>query len=330
MKGIFTIPKYSKYISVILYFPIFLYLPSLQAQNPDRRVWFDKPCTSTDATAWSGARNLDRAGDSAVNTDYEWENCSLPVGNGSLGANVFGSISTERITFNEKTLWRGGPAAVQSAREYWDVNKESSHLLPQIREALVGGRRGEAWETLSHNFDSNVPYPADKEKNFRFGSFTTAGEFKIRTGLDEGTVSGYVRELLLDSALVRVGFTAEGVRHNREYFISYPSNVFAASFKASKRGQQNLEITYIPNPLVDGKFSRDDRDGVVFRGRLRGNGMEFVMRMRVFAEGGEVSVDDGVLKVEGADSAVLLITADTDYKVNYNPSADDRKAFVGV
>ncbi|MGN1045524.1 MAG: glycosyl hydrolase family 95 catalytic domain-containing protein [Candidatus Cryptobacteroides sp.] len=319
-----------KYIYFILYIPLFLNITSLQAQDPDRRVWFDKPCTSTEKTAWSGARNLVSAGDDIQNPDLEWENFSLPVGNGNIGANVFGSVATERITFNEKTLWRGGPGAVASAREYWDVNKESAHLLPEIREALVEGRCDEAWEVLSHNFDSTVPYPANDEKNFRFGSFTTAGEFKIRTGLDEGKVSGYVRELLLDSALVRVSFDAEGVRHNREYFISYPSNVLAASFKASKEGQQNIEITYIPNPLMDGKFLGDGRDGVVFRGRLQGNGMEFVMRMRVVTEGGKVSVDEGVLKVRGADSAVLLVTADTDYKANFNPSVNDRKAYVGV
>ena len=330
MKRIFNISSFPVYIPFLFYILFTTYTLSLQAKNPNRRIWFDKPCTSTGKTAWSGATNLVNSGDGIQNSDLEWENCSLPIGNGNIGANIFGSVATERITFNEKTLWRGGPGAVSSARDYWDVNKESAHLLPQIREALVKGRRDEAWELLSQNFDSTVPYPANDEKNFRFGSFTSAGEFKIRTGLDEEKVSGYFRELLLDSALVKVSFEAEGVRHDREYFISYPSNVLAASFKASKGGAQNLEITYIPNPLMDGKFSRDGRDGIIFRGWLQSNGMEFVMRMRVVAEGGETTVDNGVLKVSGADSAVLLITADTDYKVNFNPHVSDRKAYIGV
>ena len=330
MKGIFII---SAFLTC---------LPLLQAQNPDRRVWFDKSCTSTEFCAWSQAQNLCNAGDATENTDQEWENCSLPVGNGSIGANIFGSVAIERITFNEKTLWRGGPGAVPSAREYWDVNKQSAHLLPQIRKALEEGKREEAWNLLSRNFDSNVPYPANGEENFRFGSFTTAGEVKIRTGLDEGEVSGYFRELLLDSALVKVGFDAKGVSYRREYFVSYPANVLAARFSASEKGKQNLEIEYIANPLIEGGFTReggltrrgrctgDGGCGVLFRGRLRGNGMEFALRMRVVAEGGEVSVNEGVLKVRDADSVVLLIAADTDYKANFNPDFNDREAFVGV
>ena len=190
MKRIFNISSFPVYIPFLFYILFTTYTLSLQAQNPDRRIWFDKPCTSTGKTAWSGATNLVNSGDGIQNSDLEWENCSLPIGNGNIGANIFGSVATERITFNEKTLWRGGPGAVSSARDYWDVNKESAHLLPQIREALVKGRRDEAWELLSQNFDSTVPYPANDEKNFRFGSFTSAGEFKIRTGLDEEKVSG--------------------------------------------------------------------------------------------------------------------------------------------
>lgn len=297
--------------------------------NPDRRVWFDKPCKSVEEVAWSGADNLLDSGDSTVNSDYEWENCSLPVGNGSIGANIFGAVGTERITFNEKTLWRGGPGAVENASEYWNVNRESAYLLPRIREMLSLGKSDEALELLSRNFGSNVPYPATAEKDFRFGSFTTAGEFKIRTGLNEETVRDYKRELLLDSALVRVCFTAEGTRYNREYFISWPDNVLAASFSASDRGRQNLDIKYIPNPLLDGSLEKDGRDGIVFRGRLKNNGMEFVMRMRVRTIGGKVMVDEEGLKVRGADSAVLLITSDTDYRPSFSPDFNDRNAYVG-
>ena len=58
--------------------------------------------------------------------------------------------------------------------------------------------------------------------------------------------------------------------------------------------------------------------------------MEFALRMRVVAEGGEVSVNEGVLTVRNANSVVFLIAADTDYKANFNPDFNDRKAFVGV
>ena len=63
-------------------------------------------------------------------TDKAWENNSLPIGNGSLGGNVMGSIAAERITLNEKTLWRGGPNTEKGAAYYWNVNKESAQADP--------------------------------------------------------------------------------------------------------------------------------------------------------------------------------------------------------
>lgn len=68
-------------------------------------------------------------------------NNSLPIGNGSLGGNVMGSIAAERITLNEKTLWRGGPNTEKGAAYYWNVNKESAHLLPEIRQAFTDGNQ---------------------------------------------------------------------------------------------------------------------------------------------------------------------------------------------
>ena len=63
--------------------------------------------------------NRKSAGDTARNPDANWESQSLPIGNGSIGANIMGSIEAERITFNEKTLWRGGPNTSRGADAYW-------------------------------------------------------------------------------------------------------------------------------------------------------------------------------------------------------------------
>ncbi len=71
--------------------------------------------------------------------DANWESQSLPIGNGSIGANIMGSIEAERITFNEKTLWRGGPNTSRGADAYWNVNKQSAHVLKEIRQAFTDG-----------------------------------------------------------------------------------------------------------------------------------------------------------------------------------------------
>ena len=84
---------------------------------------------------WKGENKPITAG-SGHNLDASWESQSLPIGNGSLGANIMGSVEAERITFNEKTLWRGGPNTAKGADYYWNVNKQSAHLLDEIRKHL--------------------------------------------------------------------------------------------------------------------------------------------------------------------------------------------------
>lgn len=88
--------------------------------------WFDTPTTLQGRATWYGGKpdikKEDKkpisAGDAINNSDEEWEQKSLPIGNGSIGANVMGSVAAERLTLNEKTLWRGGPNTSKGARYY--------------------------------------------------------------------------------------------------------------------------------------------------------------------------------------------------------------------
>ena len=134
-----------------------------------------------------------------------------------------GSIEAERITFNEKTLWRGGPNTSAGAEAYWNVNKQSAHYLKEIRQAFIEGDEKKAALLTRKNFNSTVPYESWKDKPFRFGNFTTMGEFYIETGLSSIGMSEYKRALSLDSALAVVQFKKDGVRYERNYFISYPN-----------------------------------------------------------------------------------------------------------
>ena len=105
---------------------------TLQAQesNPTQEacIWFDTPNTLNGRTSWYNSTD-----------DHEWESRSLPIGNGSIGGNILGSIAAERITLNEKSLWMGGPNTAWGTTNYWDVNKQSAHLLPEIRQAFTAG-----------------------------------------------------------------------------------------------------------------------------------------------------------------------------------------------
>lgn len=301
-------------------------------------IWFDTPTSTAGRAAWYGGhperfadgRKPIDAGGFNGNPDPEWERRSLPIGNGSIGANVMGSVATERITLNEKTLWRGGPGTAKGAAHYWDMNKQSAHLLDDIRRAFAEGDRDKAARLTWENFNSNVPYEATGEPEFRFGSFTTLGELYIETGIDPAAVSGYRRALSLDSAVATVSFDAGGRHYERRAFISYPDNVLALRFSADGKGLQNLRLTYGHNPLSEGTATPDGADGICFDRRLDNNGMHYVIRLRALAKGGTVNNAGGTLSIEGADEVTFLLTADTDYKPNYSPAYDDPKAYVGT
>ena len=301
-------------------------------------IWFDKPNTLEHRAVWYGSRpdmwkgenKPDSAGDTTNNPDQGWESKSLPIGNGSIGANIMGSVEAERITFNEKTLWRGGPNTAKGPEAYWNVNKQSAHILDEIRQAFIDGDEKKADLLTRKHFNSNVPYESWKEKPFRFGNFTTMGEFYVETGLSVIGMSDYKRILSLDSALAVVQFKKDGVAYERNYFISYPNNVMVIRFKADQPGKQNLAFSYSPNPVSTGELKTDGANGLVWTARLDNNQMEYAVRMHAIHKGGTLSNKDGKLSVNGADEVVFLVTADTDYLINYAPNYTDPKAYVGV
>lgn len=317
-------------------------LPAAHASGTDYTrglsVWFDTPNHLEGRAIWYGGRpdqwkgenKPESAGNTARNPDQDWESQSLPIGNGSLGANIMGSVEAERITFNEKTLWRGGPNTSAGADKYWNVNKESAHLLKDIRQAFTDGDAKKASELTRENFNSEVPYESSVENPFRFGNFTTMGEFYVETGLSAIGMSDYKRILSVDSALAVVQFAKDGVEYERKSFISYPANVMVVRFAANRPGMQNLVFSYSPNPVSTGKMASMGKDGLIYTAHLDNNGMEYVVRIRAAVKGGTLNNDNDRLTVKGADEVVFYVTADTDYKVNFDPDFKDPKTYVGV
>ena len=307
--------------------------------RPTLSYWFDRPATLQGRAVWYGGQPEKftdgnkpiSAGDTGTNPDAEWEQKSLPLGNGSLGANILGSVEAERFTFNEKTLWRGGPNTAKGADYYWNVNKQSAHVIKDIRKAFADGDWDKAALLTRKNFNSAVPYESYKEDPFRFGSFTTMGEFYVETDLSQVGMTHYRRTLSLDSALATVQFQKDGVSYRREYFISYPANAMVVRFSASRPGMQNLTLSYAPNPVSTGRMSADgNADALFYDARLDNNGMHYAVRIKAINKGGTVNNDGGKLKVTGADEVTFIITADTDYKMNFNPDFNDPLTYVGT
>ncbi len=318
---------------------------SARASEP-LRIWFDMPTSSAGAAVWAGG------------VDPEWESKSLPVGNGSLGANVMGSVSRERLTLNEKSLWTGGPAVCDDPSYYWDCNRPAAALLPEIRQAFLDGDDARAEEITKKNFGAVPERIVDGKKVDRFGYMTTLGELLIETGLREGpvpedfgkqapqkvnysgrweafktvrpdphtgpgaAVEGYERSLSLDSALVRVQFSQDGVNYKREVFVSYPDQVMAVRFSAGRKAL-NLSLKYLENPLAEGKTVSDGKDCILYSGSLKNNGEKFALRVKAAAKCGKVVSEDGVLQVMGAREVVFLVASATNYKMNFDPDLTD-------
>ena len=315
------------------------------------RIWFDMPTSSAGSAIWAGGE------------DPEWESKSLPVGNGSLGANVMGSISRERLTLNEKSLWTGGPAVSDDPAYYWDCNRHAADVLPAIRQAFLNGDDALAEELTKKNFGALPEREVDGKKVDRFGFMTTLGELLIETGLREGpvpegfgtqapqkvnysgkwnavkierpdphsgpgaTVEGYERSLSLDSALVRVQFRQDGVGYKREVFVSYPDQVMAVRFTADRPGVLNLALSYLQNPIADGLTVSVGRRAICYSGALKANGEKFALRVKALAKGGSVASEDGVLKVSAADEALFLVASVTNYKMNFDPDFSDSDTY---
>ena len=302
-------------------------------------VWLDTPTSLRGASPWWGghperfdAQNKPiAAGAGNQNADPEWERRSLPIGNSNIGANIMGSVTTERITLNEKSLWRGGPGIASGPAYYWDVNKESAHVLKDIRRAFKEGNYELAAQLTRDNFNGKASYGVQGERDFRFGNFTTMGELLIETGIAEGNAMQYVRALSVDSAFTTVNFrTPDGTHFERRSFASYPDNVMAFRFSASRRGRQNLRLAYTPNPVAEGSIQPEGKNGLLYRGRLDSNGMQFVVRIQALVKGGTVNNADGQLDIRNADEVTFLLTADTDYKINFDPDFNDPHTYVGV
>ena len=231
-----------------------------------------------------------------------WEHESLPLGNGFLGASVFGGVQEETIVLNEKSLWTGGPAT--GVGEYWDCNPDASAVIPEIREAFVAGDYNRAWWLTAANFRSNVPYDVT-ESPFRFGYYTTLGELKL--WFDGEDYSNYSRVLQLDSAIVRVNYLQEGKPRKRVAFVSYPDRVLVLHTE----GDAPYDIRYVPcGAAIDG-ITEAESSGFHYSGRLKENGMSFSVRVRL--------IDDNT----------ILLAAATDYRMNFDPSFDDPAAYVG-
>lgn len=231
---------------------------------------------------------------------------AAPVGNGRLGALVFGGTARERIVLNESTLWSG---SVQ------EPDRPGAHeALPEVLALLRAGKNVEAEALVNQHFTcAGAGSGHGNGKEVPFGCYQTLGELLLEfPGMEEPVEYG--RALFLRDALVRVGFDVAGVPHVREVFASHPARVLVVRLSNDQAGP----LTFTARLARPERASaRTDGGDLVLSGRLGdgkgGDGMAFEARLRAVVRGGETRCADGVLQVEGAEEALLVIGAGTDY-----------------
>jgi len=239
----------------------------------------------------------------------EWTE-ALPVGNGRLGAMVFGGAVEERIQFNEDSLWTGGPH---------DYHRPDAHEhLAELRRLLFDGRQAEAEALAMKSFMSD---PLRQKAYQPFGDI-------VITVPDIEEVDDYRRELDLDSAIARVTCRAGGTTFTREVFASFPDQVIVVRLAADRPGAVGFTARLKgPHWGCELRAAGDTR--LALSGKVKDGALRYEAQLAVRIEGGRVELSDGAATVTGADAATLVLAAATSY-VNYRDvSADPRERCEG-
>lgn len=237
------------------------------AQQLPMRLWYDKPAT------------------------YFEE--SLPIGNGKLGALVYGNPNDDVIYLNDLTFWTGKPV---------DRNMDANahEWIPKIREALFAENY-----PLADSLQKHVQGP-----NSQF--YQPLGTLRIRD-LNQAPCEDYHRELDLDSSLVKINYQKDGIRYTREYFASYPDKLIALRIKADKPGAINCEISLTAQVPHSVKASQAQ---LTLTGHAVGDPKESIHYcgiVRTFFEGGHMSVSDSTLTLRNANALTLYFVNETSF-----------------
>jgi alpha-L-fucosidase 2 len=230
-----------------------------------------------------------------------------PVGNGRLGALVFGGVARERLVLNENTLWSGSVEAPDRA--------DAHENLPEILRLLGAGDNPKAEELVNATFTcAGAGSGHGNGKDVPYGCYQTLGELVLEFP-DLSEVHGYRRELDLERALVRTSFTSGGTWHAREAFASHPASVLVVRLTTGRPGTLDCDVRLERSER--GTASSPAADELALTGKLSdgkgGDGLAYAARLKARASGGTVTSTDGTLAIRGADEAVLFLAARTSY-----------------
>jgi alpha-L-fucosidase 2 len=266
-------------ITCLLTFFLLIHVSGSVAQV--HKLWYEKP-----ASTWTEA---------------------LPLGNGRIGAMVYGNPSIDQIQLNEETIWAGRPNS--------NANPEALENIPKVRDLVFAGKYQEAQdlatEKVMSNTNSGMPYQPFGDLRLSFPG--------------HGKYAGYYRELDLDSAKALVAYQVDGITFKREYITSFADQVLQIRLTADKRNAItfNAQLT---SPHRDVKIGTGadhiSLSGVTSTHERVSGRVRFQGRASVEATGGKVIFRDGVISVENADEVIVYVSIATNF-INYQDISGD-------
>ncbi|MFW6169597.1 MAG: glycosyl hydrolase family 95 catalytic domain-containing protein [Planctomycetota bacterium] len=240
---------------------------------------------------------------------------ALPIGNGRLGAMVFGGLQQERMQFNEDTVWRGEP------HEYH--REGAAEYLPRIRQLLYEGKQSEAEKLAMREFMSD---PLRQKAYQPFGDVLI--EFP-----EHGEAVDYRRQLNLDTAVTSVSYRVGDTRYQRRAFVSHPDQALVWNMNSDQPGRVTFSVR-LDSPHAQTKVSVRDNDSLVLAGQVEDGAIQFETRLRINIEGGQTSLEKDEIRVEQADAATLMLVAANNFKnyrdVSADPTARCKQAMQGL
>lgn len=241
-------------------------------------------------------------------------NEALPLGNGRLGAMVFGGYPRETIQLNEESLWAGCKS---------EANADAATKIPEIQKLLIDGEIAKA-VNLSEIYLKSNPLRIRSYQSFGniYIDFITDNSSSVKT-------TNYRRELNLETGISTVSYEADGVHYKREVFVSAPDDVTVIKFSADKSGKLTFRLMYnrdqdaIAYPISNNELEISGQivdlpDKEMGEGGLH---MKFAGFISAFNKGGKITSTSNSFYVENADEVVFYFTAKTDYnfsKLNFD------------
>lgn len=294
------------------------------------RLWYTSPATEN----YSG-----------------WQSQSLPIGNGKMGASIFGAIKQERLQLNEETFWSGGPdrvdeatgKAMRGSAEYLGgnipANGQNGAVLRQVQQHYLNGNNSAAASLAG----SKLIGVSDDGGTQGYGYMLSFGSlfFDYQSPAPQSTtgVSNYVRDLDIGTAVASVSYEHDGTKYTREYFVSHEDDVLVTRLTAEGKNKLNVNVKFDTNNVKNSGGEPNNNNGwqrtanknvtvaedqktgsIVMTGKVNDNNLQYDSQANVVLNGeGTLEADsaNGIIKVKDATSVVTMTAIKTDYKQVY-------------